>query len=60
MQYSSKVRSIDLKVMSAICLDEMKQDYEQKLANVNKQLKNQLNTQKEEFEKEIVILCIII
>lgn len=42
--------------MSAIYLDELKQDYEQKLSNINKELKNQLNGQKEEFEKEIVIL----
>lgn len=54
MQYKSKVRSIDLKAMSNIYLDEVKQEYEHKLTNLEKQLKSEINNQKDNFEKEIV------
>ena len=41
--------------MSTIHLDDIKQDYEQKIANLEKQLKTQISSQKDDFEKEIVI-----
>jgi hypothetical protein len=55
VQYSSKSRSIDIKMMSSIHLDEVKLEYEQKVLNLEKQLKIQLDTQKENFDKENVI-----
>ncbi len=54
VQYKSKVRSIDLKAMSTIYLDEVKQEYEHKLNNLEKQLKSELSNQKDDLEKEIV------
>ena len=54
LQYSSKVRSIDLKAISTIHLDEVKLEYDQKINNLEKQLKTQLTLQKEDFERENV------
>jgi hypothetical protein len=54
IQYKSKVRSIDLKAMSTIYLDEVKQEYEHKLNNLEKQLRTEFGDQKVDMEKEIV------
>lgn len=42
--------------MSSIYLDELKQEHEQKFSTMNNKLKNDIISQKEEYEKGIVKL----